>query len=209
MIQQQVKGKHFNYLLYAHGDYKKEKLPLIVFLHGAGERGDSMDRLPVVAVHGIPELIEKGLSPRCVAVSPQCPEGSYWATEVPYLLEFIDEVEKEYNTDPDHVALTGLSMGGYGTWYTALRAPARFACIAPVCGGGMPWAANVLDMPIRAFHGDTDSVVLPSNSIDMIDAVQKAGNKNALLILYHNVGHDSWQIAYDENLVQFLLTAHR
>lgn len=201
-----VKGKEFNYLLYAHEDCGKEKLPLIVFLHGAGERGDTLDTLPAVKVNGLPRYLEDtGAKPRCVAVFPQCPTGAYWATEAKRVLRFVDEVESLYDTDPARVALTGLSMGGFGTWFTALAAPDRFFRIAPVCGGGMPWAAGTLKMPIRAFHGDSDTVVLPSCSIDMIDAVQRGGNEDARLTLYHNVGHDSWVLAYDSALLSFLL----
>lgn len=201
-----VQGKELNYLLYAHEDYKKEKLPLVVFLHGAGERGDTLETLPKVAIHGVPSYLDKtGAKPRCVAVCPQCPADSFWIADVQRILRFVDEVEAEYGTDPARVALTGISMGGFGTWITALAAPKRFWRIAPVCGGGMPWAAGTLTMPIRAFHGDADSVVLPSNSIDMIDMVQRGGNKDALLTLYHNVGHNSWEYAYDGALMAFLL----
>ena len=201
-----VRGKEFNYLLYAHEDREKEKLPLIVFLHGAGERGDTLDTLPSVMKNGLPRYLEDtGAKPRCVAVFPQCPCGSYWVADVQRVLRFVDEVESLYGTHPDRVALTGISMGGFGTWFTALASPDRFFRIAPVCGGGMPWAASTLKMPVRAFHGDCDTVVLPSCSIDMIDAVQKGGNTDARLTIYHNVNHDSWTLAYDSALLSFLL----
>ena len=201
-----VQGKEFNYCLYAHPDAKKEALPLIVFLHGAGERGNTMESLPLVLKNGLPQLLaEKGLSPRCVAVFPQCECDTYWISDIPRILRFIDEVEEKYGTDTSRVALTGISMGGFGTWCTALSAPSRFYRLAPVCGGGMPWAAPTLKMPIRAFHGDADTVVLPSCSIDMVNGVKAGGNKDVTLTIYPGVAHNSWDLAYDESLLTFLL----
>ena len=203
---QAKEAKELGYYVYAHPDYTKEALPLIVFLPGAGERGDGKGDLPLVLKNGLPVLLGKQtLPPRCVAVIPQCPAGEYWIGDIPRILRFIDEVEAEYGTDRARVALTGISMGGFGTWCTALAAPNRFWRIAPVCGGGMPWAAGTLKMPIRAFHGTADTIVLPSNSIDMIDGVRKGGNTDARLTLYYGVGHDSWTPAYDNALLAFLL----
>lgn len=190
-------------MVYAHEDYEKESLPLIVFLHGAGERG-GQEGLPVVLKNGVRNWIEADLAPRAVIVCPRCPEDSFWVADIPRILRFIDEVERIYHTDSARVALTGVSMGGFGTWYTALARPDRFCAIAPVCGGGMPWAASTLPMPVRAFHGDADTVVAPSCSIDMADALHRAG-KNVRLTLYHNVGHNSWDYAYDTALLDFLL----
>jgi predicted peptidase len=202
-----VQGKELGYYVYAHEDHQREALPLIVFLHGAGGRGNGKDELSAVLRNGLPVLLtEKGLHPRCVAVFPQCPTGEYWVGDIPRTLRLIDEVEALYGTDPARVALTGLSMGGFGTWYTATVCPQRFWRIAPVCGGGMPWAAAVLTMPIRAFHGEEDTVVLPSNSIDMMNAIHAFGqNADASLTLYPGVDHSSWVQAYDESLLKFLL----
>ncbi len=206
MMLEHVQGKEFNYCLYAHPDAKNEALPLIVFLHGAGERGNTLESLPLVLKNGLPKLLmEKGLSPRCVAVFPQCECDTYWISDIKRILRFIDEVEALYGTDRARVALTGISMGGFGTWCTALTAPGRFFRLAPVCGGGMPWAASTLGMPIRAFHGDADTVVLPSCSIDMVDGVLAGGNQNVRLTIYHKVDHNSWDLAYDESLLAFLL----
>lgn len=203
-----VEGKIFNYVLYKHPDADKEKLPLIVFLHGAGERGSTLEDLPRVQVHGVPKLLKEGHPLRCVAVSPQCPVGKYWATEIPSVLAFIKEMIATYGVDEDRVSLTGLSMGGFGTWSAATAEPRLFSCIAPVCGGGMPWAAGAITMPVRAFHGDKDTVVLPSCSIDMMDVVQRS-NPDALLTLYHNVGHNSWEWAYTMELLTWMISQKR
>ena len=194
----------FPYLVYTPKDIPTEGLPLIVFLHGAGERGNG-ESLDCLTVHSLPALIERGAAPRAVVVCPQCPLDTFWVADLPRLFRFIDEVEARYGTDPARVSLTGVSMGGFGTWYAALARPERFCAIAPVCGGGMPWAAKRLTMPVRAFHGDADTAVLPSCSIDMVDALHKAGHKDARLTIYHNVGHNSWDYAYDEALLSFLV----
>ena len=203
-----IQDTPFSYHLYCHPDWQKEKLPLIVFLHGAGERGDTPEELPLVRTHGIPKLLDDGCGVRCVAISPQCPKGGYWATKTESLLAFVDRMIETYNVDVDRVSLTGVSMGGFGTWFAALAAPDKFSCIAPVCGGGMPWAAPTLKMPVRAFHGDKDTVVSPSQSIEMIDRLQQT-NPDALLTLYHNVGHNSWDYAYNEGLISWLISNKR
>ncbi len=200
-----VRGENYNYMLYVNGDTAKKKLPLIVLLHGAGERGESMEELPVVTVHGVKPLLNGEVTDELVLVAPQCPKDSFWIAELPLLADFIEEIVERYNIDETRIALTGLSMGGYGTWCMALRYPDMFHRIAPVCGGGMPWAAGVLKMPIRAFHGERDSVVSVQNSIDMIEAVKRNGNENAVLTVYPGVDHDSWNRAYTKELYDFLL----
>lgn len=201
-----VQGKELRYCVYAHPDHKKEKLPLIVFLHGAGERGNSLDETKLVLKIALPAfLMRKGLSPRCVVVCPQCERDTYWISDIQRTLRFVDEVEALYGTDPARVALTGVSMGGFGTWCTALSKPSRFYRIAPVCGGGMPWAAPTLTMPIRAFHGDADTVVLPSCSVDMMNGVKAGGNTDATLTIFEGVGHNAWDYAYNEALLSFLV----
>ncbi|MBQ9129458.1 MAG: dienelactone hydrolase family protein [Clostridia bacterium] len=199
-----VQGKIYNYMLWDKGD-KSKKRPLILLLHGAGERGESMEELPIVTIHGVKPLTAGEVTEDMVLVAPQCPSASFWIAEIPTLAAFIEEMVATYNIDESRIALTGLSMGGYGTWCMALRYPDKFYRIAPVCGGGVPWAAGVLKMPIRAFHGERDSVVSVQNSIDMIEAVKRSGNANATLTVYPGVDHDSWTRAYTKELYDFLL----
>ena len=201
-----VQGKELRYCVYAHPDHKTEKLPLIVFLHGAGERGNTLEGTELTLKIALPAFIKKnGLEPRCVIVCPQCEQDTYWISDIQRTLRFIDEVEALYGTDPDRVALTGVSMGGFGTWCTALTAPSRFFRIAPVCGGGMPWAAPTLTMPVRAFHGSADTIVLPSCSIDMMNGVKAGGNPDATLTIFEGVGHNAWDYAYNDELLAFLM----
>lgn len=203
---EQRNPKVYRYLLSTPENYdpKTESLPLIVFLHGAGERGTDIN---LVKIHGIPKIFDKGSDLRVVTVSPQCDLHTTWNAQVNELKAFIDYIADEYNIDKNRISITGLSMGGFGTWSMGIAFPDYFSALAPVCGGnGMVWLADLLkNIPIRAFHGTADTVVLPSGSIDMVEAVNKAGGK-AELTLYEGVGHDSWVQAYEQtDLIEWLM----
>lgn len=135
---------------------------------------------------------------------PQCPENSFWVAEIPFIKEFIMKIVKEFHCDPDRISLTGLSMGGYGTWYTAMAYPEMFAAIAPCCGGGMPWNAGVLKMPVWAFHGGIDDVVFPYETENMIRGMEAAG-LHPKLTIHPESGHDVWDLAYREELLEWLM----
>jgi predicted peptidase len=202
------KGKYsedlsINYLLFLPKDYKPKgdkKWPLILFLHGAGERGTNIAR---VTMHGPPKIVKTRPDFPFVVVSPQCPNGQTWSN--PVLLRLLDEVLANYNIDRDRVYLTGLSMGGYGTWSLGLKYPDRFAALAPICGGGntldilLPEGkktARLKKIPIWAFHGGKDPVVKVQESERMVDALKKIGN-NARLTVYPDAEHDSWTETYN------------
>ncbi len=189
-------------------DSQKEKLPLIVFLHGAGERGSDPEKL---CVHGIPKLFTKDpahQSQRVITLSPQCPEGLVWNNLVLAVKELVDTVMLDYGADPDRVSITGLSMGGFGTWEMILTYPHFFAAAAPICGGGLSWRCSLVkDLPIRAFHGTADTVVPPVYSSLMVDAVNQNGGR-ASLTLFENVPHNSWDQAYEQtDLIPWLANA--
>lgn len=170
-----------------------EKRPLLIFLHGAGERGHDFDTLKKIAV---PHYIESGMvSLPCVTICPQCPENVTWVNLAFMLRDFLEFVIGEYNIDREKISLTGISMGAYGTWETAMFAPEYFKKIAPVCGGGTPWRAGLINAEIKAFHGDADDCVSPENSYMMVDAAKMCG-KTASLTVFHGVGHNSWDEAY-------------
>src|SRR5580704_16738778 len=196
-----------NYLLYLPADYdKQDKWPLILFLHGAGERGDSLD---AVKRHGPPKLIEHGKQFPFIVVSPQCPNGHWWNNELVALSALLDEIVAKYKVDPDRVYLTGLSMGGFGTWALAAYSPERFAAIIPICGGGEPLLARVLKtMPVWAFHGGKDPVVPVNRSQDLIDALKKK-NPEAKLTIYPDALHDSWTATYDNPEIYDWLLSHK
>lgn len=198
-----------NYLLYLPKEYEKaeaKKWPLVVFLHGAGERGSDIKK---VKSWGPPRLVEKGKDFPFVMIAPQCPNGGFW--NIDHLLQLIKSTIKEHNIDEDRVYLTGLSMGGYGSWALAATAPEMFAAVAPVCGGGDPRTASKLkDLPIWVFHGDADRVVPISGSQKMVDAIKDAGGEKVKFTIYEGVGHNSWTETYEnEELYEWFLKNKR
>ena len=182
---------------------KKGALPLIVQLHGAGERGNGKEDLSMVDIHGFSKVIADKEIP-CLFVMPQCPADNFWAARVESIIAFIEQLIREYNVDRDRVFLTGLSMGGYGTWFTAMARPDLFAAIVPVCGGGMAWHAASLKMPIWVFHGACDGVVSPMQSDEMVAALKACG-ADVRYSRLDGVGHDVWTYAYTEELLEWLL----
>lgn len=190
-------------------DNISDNLPLIVHLHGAGERGDgSITELKLVEVHGFPKIITDEKDYNCILVMPQCPRNSFWVAQIPFIKEFILSIIQEYRCDENRVYLTGLSMGGYGTWFTAMAYPDMFAAIAPCCGGGMPWNAGVLKMPVWAFHGDADDVVSPYETENMIIKMKEAGFDPKYTV-YPGCGHNSWDQAFSGELLEWMLLHKR
>lgn len=187
------------YLLYLPPQYadSKEKWPLMLFLHGSGERGDDIEK---VKVHGPPKLIAKeGKEFPFIVVSPQCPEDGIWFGELQLdaLNGLLDELASRYRVDLDRVYVTGLSMGGFGTWQLAFRYPDRFAALAPVCGRGDPRKAErIKRVPAWVFHGAKDKAVPIKDSQEMVDALKKLGS-DVKLTVYPNADHDSWTETYN------------
>lgn len=194
------------YLLYVPEGYSQDKAwPLVVFLHGAGERGTNVEK---VKVHGLPRLIAEGKDFEFIVVSPQCPPDKWWVGMDSHIIALIDETMDKYNVDKDRVYLTGLSMGGYGTWSIGAGYPERFAAMVPICGGGQPFLAGKLkDVPVWAFHGAKDNVVPLSESQKMVDAVNATGG-TAKLTIYPEAGHDSWTQTYANPQLYTWLLSH-
>ena len=194
------------YLLYLPKDYdQKASWPVLLFLHGIGERGDNLE---LVKKHGPPKLIAGGKQFPFIVVSPQCPNGQWWdSMEVVSLL---DEIAKKYKVDQDRIYLTGLSMGGFGTWALAAYQPNRFAAIVPICGGGDPGKAKqIAHIPAWVFHGGKDRTVPIENSKKMVEALKKNGGDPKFTI-YPEAGHDSWTQAYaTPELYEWLLQQKR
>ena len=197
----------YEYLLYlpeGYAEQEQESWPLLLFLHGAGERGDSLD---LVKVHGPPKLIEQGQHFPFIVVSPQSPEDHWWVYET--LDKLLNDIVAQYRVDEDRIYVTGLSMGGYGTWNLATHYPNRFAAIAPICGGGEPSrACRFKHLPVWAFHGAQDDVVPLEQSQEMIDALQACGS-DARLTIYPDADHDSWTETYDNPELYEWLLSHR
>ncbi len=195
MTMQRTVQVKLNYLLYLPKDYTADKAwPLVVFLHGAGERGSNLEQLKV---HGLPKLVAAGQNFDFIIVSPQCPADQWWVGMDSQVMALVDETMEHCNVDKNRIYLTGLSMGGFGTWSIGAGYSDRIAAMAPICGGGRPfWAAKLKTVPIWAFHGGKDNVVPLSESQQMVDAVNAAGGQ-AKLTVYPEAGHDSWTETYN------------
>ena len=196
---------NFRYVKYLPKDYDaNEKYPLVLFLHGAGERGEDLD---VASRHGYMKYVrEEGREYPFIFIAPQCPYDKYWGCYTESLIAFLDYICDTLPVDRDRVYLTGFSMGGTGTWMLAMAAPEKFAAIAPVCGSGIYWNGGIVKgIPIYMYHGDCDDVVLINESINMLKAINKHGG-NAQLEICYGMGHNAWDVAYGgEELMNWML----
>lgn len=197
----------------------KDGSPLILFLHGAGERGNDVWR---GSIHGPSKYATQNPDFPFILVTPLCPGDEVWSNEV--LLSLLDEVIAKHNVDEKRIYLTGLSMGGYGTWNLGLAHAKRFAAIAPICGGGerieillaaRGYAGPVkIDdlraLPIWVFHGAKDTVVPLEESERMIKALKEAKCENVKLTVYPEAQHDSWTETYNNpELYKWFLSHQR
>jgi len=197
-----------DYLLFLPKGYEpgtEKRWPLILFLHGAGERGTNVWQ---VDVHGPAKYLAAHPDFPFILVAPQCPADQVWSSEV--LLELLNEVSASHKVDPQRVYLTGLSLGGFGTWSLALAHPERFAAAAPICGGGevlrvllaqhgftTPQTKEALKgLPIWAFHGAKDTVVPPGESERMVQALKGLGAGDVKLTIYPEATHNAWAQTY-------------
>lgn len=204
-----IQGERLRYLLFLPEESGPavSKRPLILFLHGAGERGRDLQMLKR---HGPPKLAETRRGFPFIVVSPQCPPGQWWVENQMQnaLIRLLDEVLAQHDADPDRVYLTGISMGGFGAWSLAARHPERFAALAPICGGGQRLDARQLArLPIWAFHGAKDDIVPLQYSQEIVEAVREAGG-DVRLTVYPDVGHDSWTVTYENPELYEWLLAH-
>ncbi len=187
------------YLLYlppSYGEDPDKQWPLVLFLHG---RGESYGPLSLVAKWGPPMFAQRGDDLPFILVSPQCPGDGSWSDETRQgqLDRLLDQITKDLRVDDSRVYLTGLSMGGYGSWTLAGRHPERFAAVIPVCGGGKTEDADKLKaLPIWVFHGDQDRAVPIAKSIEMVEAIKAAGGEDVRFTTLEHVGHNSWSSAY-------------
>lgn len=211
-LQAQQTSEQFNlpvnYLLYLPQGYNNDttqRWPLMIFLHGSGESGSDIEK---VKVHGPPKLIAQGKQFPCIVVSPQAgPSMQGWEPEL--MFKFLQDLKKRYRVDNDRIYLTGLSMGGYGTWNIAMKYPSSFAAIAPICGGGdTETISNLSHMPVWCFHGGKDNVVKPEESITLINALKKY-NPSVRLTIYPEAGHDSWTETYNNDSLYTWLFAQK
>lgn len=171
-------------------------MPLVVFLHGAAERGTNIEQVNKWA---LPRLISEGLELDAVMLCPQCPWQFVWDNIVRDLKALIDETVKKFNIREDRICITGASMGAFGTWTMGMCYPNFFSALAPVSGGGMSWRTpNLKNTPVFAVHGDIDTTVPCIYSKLMVDGVKRSGG-NAQLVLLENKDHgDGIETAYEQ-----------
>ncbi|MDF5710202.1 MAG: prolyl oligopeptidase family serine peptidase [Nostoc sp. S4] len=206
--QLQITSIHsYNYLLFLPNcnGLPQPLLPTILFLHGSGERGSNLDE---VKNHGVAKIVDEQPDFPFIVISPQCPRSQNWS--VKRLSILLDEVIASYPVDLDRIYLTGLSMGGYGTWHLAAVQPEIFAAIAPICGGGKSTqAANLKNLPVWAFHGAKDDIVPLTESEIMVSTLQACGG-NVKFTVYPEAEHDSWTQTYNNpELYQWFLQHRR
>ena len=203
-ITKTITSRYWLALPKGYAQSPKKKWPLLLFLHGAGERGDNLD---AVKVHGPLKLIAQGRKFPFIVVAPQCPANDWWRPDG--LAALLDDIERRYRVDKQRVYVTGLSMGGFGTWSLALEFPDRFAGIAPICGGGHWWVApRIKHLPVWVFHGKKDSVVEYARSVEMVAALKKCGG-NVKFTTYPNANHDSWTATYQNPELYRWLLSHK
>jgi pimeloyl-ACP methyl ester carboxylesterase len=200
--------QQMNYLLALPEGYEKDTTvswPLVIFLHGSGERGNDREK---GKKNGPPKLVDQGKKFPFILVSPQAGPEAAWDAETLYRME--QYLKKEYRVNNDKVYLTGLSMGGYGTWDLAMKHPEEFAAIAPICGGGDASTAwKLRNIPIWCFHGAKDNVVPLAASENMVKAA-KEYNTKVKFTVYPNANHNSWEAAYNnDSLYTWLLSNKR
>jgi predicted peptidase len=221
-------GEKLNYRLMIPQGYSAQgetRYPLVLFLHGAGERGDDNKKTLVHATSDFAKSKNREKYP-CFVVVPQCPDEKKWVEvdwtinhhEIPaeesislrLTRELLASLHKNFRIDEQRRYVTGLSMGGYGTWDMIARTPKYFAAAAPICGGADEATADrVTHLPIWAFHGDQDTAVKPERSRRMLAAIEKAGGKPKYTE-YAGVGHDSWTQTYaDPKFMEWLFAQSR
>ena len=194
------------YLLYLPRDYGKDDRtwPTILFLHGAGERGDDLGILGRIA---LPMILEEQDDFPFIVISPQCPRGQRWSND--FLITLLDDIVERYRVDTDRMYLTGLSMGGNGTWNLAFEYPDRFAAIAPVCGwGDSKLVSRVRGIPTWIFHGELDTSVPVKGGTDKVEAIEKDGSK-VRSTFYPGRGHDCWHETYNDPVLYDWFLQHK
>jgi predicted peptidase len=178
--------------------------PLMIFLHGSGERGDDISR---VKVHGPPKIADRNPDFPFILISPLLPAEQDW--DITKLSPILDRALAALPVDRSRVYLTGLSRGGHASWRWAAAEPWKFAAVATVAGRGDPSTACALKgKPVWAFHGDRDDVVIPEGSFAMVRAIRACGG-NPRLTIYPDLGHNAWDPAYDDPALYLWLLSQR
>lgn len=220
------RGDTLQYRLLVPDYAQHQRYPLVVFLHGVGERGTDNEAQLTWGVMNFATDQMMSAYP-AIVVAPQCPPDAYWANfaenkkgelkllpkptiMMELLLELIEQLPKDFPIDTNRIYITGLSMGGYGTFDALERRPNLFAAAVPVCGGGdNSKAGTIKHVPIWVFHGADDGTVDPGYSAEMVAALMNTGARPGFT-LYPSVGHFSWLAAYSDPLMMaWLFRQHK
>lgn len=184
-------GEYLKYVEILPKTNPDEKLPLFIYIHGAGGRGDDLEVLHSLF---ITKIMDNRESPKTVYIAPQC-HCDTWFELFDVLIEYIEDYVKKPYVDPDRVYIAGSSMGGYTTWQLIMSRPEIFAAAVPICGGGMYWnSPRIVNIPIWAFHGALDPVVRPEESIKMVGTINSCGG-NARITIFPHASHNAWEPA--------------
>ena len=198
----------YDYLIYLPKDYnvKQTTYPLVIYLHGGAQRGKDLNKLKA---YGLPYLVDQGRDFDFIIASPQCPEGKYWTTN-DWFDSLYTELKTKYRIDPKRVYLTGISIGGYGTWHTTIDYPDTFAAIVPLCGGvnDSTQVCRIRQVPVWTFHGTADDAI-PIAETERVVNTLKQCQGNVKFTKLANEGHGI-QYLYEKNdIYDWLLRQHR
>jgi hypothetical protein len=200
-----LKSKTYPYLAYLPSSYDKDDTkawPLIIYLHGSSCKGNNLEKLKK---YGPPFYLERGMQVDAIVISPQCPSNKNWTVGT-WFESFFTELKEKYHIDPSRVYLTGMSLGGFGTWDLASRYPEYFAAIMPLCGGGRTSMVETLkDIPTWVFHGEVDKKVKLQRSQEMVKAMQEVGSDPKFSIL-KGQGHGIQKVYSDQTIYEWLLS---
>lgn len=198
-IHSQEKSKaDYNYLIYLPKNYSvQKKYPLVIYLHGGSHKGNDLNKLKE---YGLPYLVDTGKDFDFIIVSPQCPDNKYWSSEN-WFEPLYEKILSKYQIDTNRVYLTGISMGGYGTYIVAMDFPDKFAAIMPLCGGcndsDTTRICNLKDTPIWTFHGTADDMIPISETERIVTALSEC-NGNIKFTKLKGEGHGI-QYLYEKN----------
>ncbi|WP_460636837.1 carboxylesterase family protein [Larkinella harenae] len=198
----------YKYLLYKPKEYANNQraYPLVISLHGSSLKGDDVNKLKR---YGLPQLVDQGREYEFIIASPQCPDGKFWSTDN-WFEPLYEELTARYRIDPKRVYLTGISMGGYGAWQTAVAYPDKFAAILPLCGGcdDSTQVCRISHVPVWTFHA-TDDYVIPIDETERLVRRLNLCNGNVKFTKLNNVGHAIQYLYEDNSLYDWLLKQHK
>ena len=194
MNRRVVRDARGEYQIFLPRTYAEDRVrwPLILFLHGGGERGTDIEK---VKVHGPLKIAAQRPDFPFIVIAPQVDTNLIWSTA--RLDALLDDVQEKYRVDLDRIYVTGLSMGGYGAWHLAMEFPRRFAALVPISGGATPSGMCALrHLPIWVFHGARDEVIKLDRSEELVERLKRC-NGNVRFTVYPDAGHDAWTRTYD------------